>query len=332
MKSSIRNRGLGVLLGTVAVLSAVSGAARAEDIEVAYLSASSANTWLAASLVEMKKIAEANGIKLTEFDAQFDPAKQTAQAQDVIASGKYKGVIYVALTGAGAIPDVQAALDAGLVVVGLNQVIGADLKTSDPQVEGMAASVMVAPYNSGVRLGKLTLKACENVDPCGVAYLFGIKGIPLDVAIRQGFDDVIADHKNISVVAEGEGKYLGPDGGITATQAILQLNKPFQVMVGADQSIQGSAIALIDAGIAPGEIKLIGFGGSAPALAGVADGSWFGDLFGAPGDEGRLAMQAMVDALKSGTKAGGIDPLTSIPDEGLITKENVGKFTAQWNG
>jgi hypothetical protein len=29
---------------------------------------------------------------------------------------------------------------------------------------------------------------------------------------------------------------------------------------------------------------------------------------------------------------GGVDPLSSIPDEGLITKENVAKFTAQWNG
>ena len=169
-------RGLSTLLGTVALVAGFSGIARAEDIEVAYLSASSANTWLATSLVEMQKVAAANGIKITEFDAQFDPAKQTAQVQDAIASGKYKGMILVALTGAGAIPDVQAALDAGMQVVGLNQVIGADLTTSDPQVEGMAASVMAAPYRSGVRLGMLTIKACENVDPCGVAYIYGIKG------------------------------------------------------------------------------------------------------------------------------------------------------------
>jgi ribose transport system substrate-binding protein len=325
-------RGLSTLLGTVALVAGFSGIARAEDIEVAYLSASSANTWLATSLVEMQKVAAANGIKITEFDAQFDPAKQTAQVQDAIASGKYKGMILVALTGAGAIPDVQAALDAGMQVVGLNQVIGADLTTSDPQVEGMAASVMAAPYRSGVRLGMLTIKACENVDPCGVAYIYGIKGIPLDVAMRQGFDDALKDHANISVVAEGEGKYLGPDGGIAATQDILQLNKPFQVMIGSDQSIQGSAIALKDAGMAPGTVKLIGLGGSAPAIEGIKDGSWYGGVFGAPADEGRLAMEAMVKALADGTKSGGLDPLTTIPDEGLITKDNVDKFSAQWNG
>jgi ribose transport system substrate-binding protein len=332
MKNSFLRRGFALLLGSVAGLMAPTGFAMAEDIEVAYLSASSANTWLAASLAEMQKVADANGIKITEFDAQFDPAKQTAQMQDAIASGKYKGIILVALTGAGAIPDVQAALDAGIQVVGLNQVIGEDLTTSDPQVEGMAASVMASPYRSGSRLGQLTVKACDGVDPCGVAYIFGIKGIPLDVAQRQGFDDAVKDHANIKVVAEGEGKYLGPDGGIAATQTILALNIPFQVMIGADQSMQGAAIALADGGVAPGSIKLIGLGGSAPAIAGIMDGSWFGGVYGAPGDEGRLAMEAMVRALKDGTMDGGVDPLSSIPDEGLITKENVAKFTAQWNG
>ena len=37
--------------------------------EVAYLSASSANTWLAASVKEMEAVASANGINITEFDA-----------------------------------------------------------------------------------------------------------------------------------------------------------------------------------------------------------------------------------------------------------------------
>ena len=61
--------------------------------EVAYLSASSANTWLASSVKEMEAVASANGINITEFDAQFDPAKQTAQLQDAIASGKYDGIV-----------------------------------------------------------------------------------------------------------------------------------------------------------------------------------------------------------------------------------------------
>ena len=234
--------------------------------EVAYLSASSANTWLAASVKEMDAIAKAN-----EFDAQFDPAKQTAQLQDAIASGKYDGIVVCAIYGVGLIPDIEAAIAAGIEIVVLNQVVGADLTTSDPQVDGIAASVLAAPYRSGTRHGNLTVKACEGNDDCKVVFIYGIKGIPLDDAIRQGFDDVISNHSNIKVVAEGEGKYLGPDGGIAATQDILSSGKDFDVMVGADQSMQGAAIVLADEGMT-GKVKLIGLGGSAPAIKGIKDG------------------------------------------------------------
>ena len=53
---------------------------------------------------------------------------------------------------------------------------------------------------------------------------------------------------------------------------------------------------------------------------------------GAPATEGKLAIEALVAALKDGTAMGGIDPLTTLPDEGLVTKDNVAKFTAEWDG
>lgn len=310
---------------------ALSGAAMAQDHEVAYLSASSANTWLSKSLEEMEKVATANGVKITEFDGQFDPAKQTAQLQDVIGSGRYDGLIISAINGPGMVPDIETALEEGIKVVVLNQVLGTDLTTSQPQVEGVSASVMVAPYHSGTRLGSMTVAACEGVDPCEVAYLFGIKGTPLDAAIRQGFDDVTADSANITVVAEGEGRYLGPDGGIAATEDILQVSDSFDVMVGPDQAIQGAEIVLGDEGMLDA-VKLIGFGGSSPAFKGIAAGSWYGTVMGAPADEGRLAMEAMVEALTTGNARGGIDPLSAMPDDGKVTADNLDQFSAQWDG
>ncbi|MZR11609.1 substrate-binding domain-containing protein [Maritimibacter sp. DP07] len=310
---------------------ALAGTASAQDYEVAYLSASSANTWLSRSLEEMEKVAAANGVAITEFDGQFDAAAQTAQLQDVIASGRYDGLIIAALNGPGAVPDIEMAIEEGIEVVVLNQVLGSDLTTSAPQVDGVAASVMVAPYHSGTRLGGITVSACEGIDPCEVVYLYGIKGTPLDTAIRNGFDEATADSPNITVVAEGEGKYLGPDGGIAATQDILQVNASFDVVVGPDQAIQGTEIVLEDEGML-GDVKLIGFGGSAPAFEGIRSGAWYGTVMGAPADEGRLAMEAMVDALKTGNDQGGIDPLAAMPDDGKVTADNVDQFSAQWDG
>ncbi|MCY4279895.1 MAG: substrate-binding domain-containing protein, partial [Acidimicrobiaceae bacterium] len=108
----------------------------AEPLQVAYLSASSANTWLLASRQQMETVAAANNVELTEFDAQFDPGLQATQFQDVIASGNYDGVVLVAITGIATAPDIADALDAGLEVVTLNQVVGEDYTTKVRRVPG----------------------------------------------------------------------------------------------------------------------------------------------------------------------------------------------------
>ena len=303
----------------------------AEPFQVAYLSASSANTWLLSSRLEMEAVAAASNVEITEFDAQFDPGLQTTQFQDVIASGTYDGVILVALTGIAMAPDIAAALEAGMEVVILNQVVGEDYSTSEPQVPGVSANVMAAPFVNGRRLGELTVQACADMDPCEVVYIYGIKGLPIDDAARAGLDEVIAGHPAITIVAEGEGQYLGPEGGINATQDILQVAPDFDVLVGADQSVQGAEIVLADEGKLD-QVRLVGWGGSVPAIEGIAAGRWFGGVFGAPGDEGRIAMEAMVSALTGGPDFGGVDPLADLPDNGLVTADNVHLFTPQWDG
>lgn len=315
-----------ILAGSLTATSAI-----ADDKTIAYLSASSANTWLRSSHTAMEEIASANDIKIVEFDAQFDPAKQATQMQDVISSGQYDGIVLTAINGPGLIPDVEAAISEGLKVVVLNQVVGADLTTSEPQVDGMSASVLAAPFRSGERLGQMTVMACEDKDPCRVVYFYGIKGIPLDVALKEGYDSVIDQHSTIEIVAEGEGKYLGPDQGLAQTEDILQVTPTFEVIIGADQAMQGAAIALEDEGIID-QVSIIGLGGSTAALSGISGGTWFGGVMGAPATEGRLAMEAMVTALSDGGMAGGIDPLTELPDGGLVTADNVDKFTAEWDG
>ena len=306
-------------------------AAPDEPFQVAYLSASSANTWLQSSRIEMEAVAAANNVEITEFDAQFDPGLQATQFQDVIASGAYDGVVLVSINGIASAPDIEAALDAGMEVVILNQVVGEDYTTSEPQVPGVSANVMAAPFVNGKRLGELAVLACADRDPCEVVYIYGIKGLPIDDAARAGLDEVIAGHPSITVVAEGQGQYLGPEGGINATQDILQVAPDFDVLVGADQSVQGAEIVLTDEGKLD-QVRLVGWGGSVPSIEGIASGRWFGGVFGAPGDEGRIAMEAMVSALTGGPDFGGVDPLADLADNGLVTADNVHLFTPQWDG
>lgn len=306
-------------------------AATEEAVEIAYLSASTANTWLASSKKAMDKVAQESNAKITEFDGQFKPEEQTKQLQDAIASQKYDGIVITAISGSGVIADLQDAIDAGIKVAVLNQVVGDKLDTADPQADGISISVLAPPLRSGERLGRLALQACEGKDPCRVAYLYGIKGIPIDNALRQGFDSVTAENPKIKVVAEGEGKYLGPDEGAKATETILTSTPDFDVLVGSDQAVQGAQQALEDAGKLD-KVALIGLGGSQAAITAIRDGKWYGGVFGAPADEGRIALTGLLEAIRDDKETGGVDPLTRLPDEGLVTKENVDKFKPQWAG
>lgn len=299
--------------------------------KIAYLSASSANTWLQASKAAMEQVGADAGLELVEFDAQFTPGTQAKQIQDVIASGEYAGIVIAGIDGAALIPDLEAAQGAGLQVVMLNQVIGEKLDTADPQFAGAAASVLVPPLQSGKLMGQLTVQACEGVSPCNVVYFYGLKGTPIDTALKQGFDEVTASNPDITVVAEAEGQYLGPDVALAAMQDVMQKEKSINVVVGPDQAMQGVELALADAGTLD-QTKIIGLGGSEAALTALASGKWFGDVYGAPFTEGELAMKAMVAALSDGTVTGGIDPLQEFPNGGLITAANVADYTAQWAG
>jgi ribose transport system substrate-binding protein len=297
---------------------------------IAYLSASSANTWLQASKAAMTEVGAANGVEIVEFDAQFTPGEQSKQIQDVIASDNYDGIIISGIDGAALIPDLEAAIEAGLPVVVLNQVIGEKLDTAEPQFPGASASVMVPPLDSGKLLGELTLQACEGVSPCNVVYFYGLKGTPIDTAVKLGWDEVTASNPDIKVVAEAEGQYLGPDVALAAMQDVLQRTKDINVVTGPDQAMVGVQLALSDASI--DGIKIIGFGGSEVAIEAVKSGAWFGDLFGAPFTEGTLAMEAMIAALRDGTVTGGVNPLANFPNGGLVTADNVADFTPQWAG
>jgi len=326
---SARRRWAVPLLVLALLATACGGDDGADGSQVAYLTASSANTWLAASRAEMDKVAADAGVEIVEFDAQFDPAMQQQQFQDAVASGQYAGIVLVSLSGSGSIPDVEAALADDIEVVVLNQVVGDDLTTVDPQVDGIAAAVFEPPQVRGERIGELTLDACADRSPCNVVYFYGIRGVPLDEAVRAGWDTVVAG-SGVTVVAEAEGQYLGPDVGLAAMQDILVSTPEIDVVVGADQSMQGVEIALDEADRLA-DIDIIGFGGSSYAIDAVSDGRWWGGLYGAPGTEGRLAMEAMVAAL-GGEDTGGVDPALSVPNGGLMTQGNVGDFTAEWDG
>lgn len=318
--------GLAALPGLAVAQSPAAG----DTLEIAYLSYAVANTYDAPMLEAAQAAAAAGNANITVFDANNDPAAQQTQLQDAVASGKYDGIIVQPIAGAALVAPVQAAIAAGVQVANMDQTLGADLTTSAAQVEGLAANVVFVPSEIGRKLGEQTVAACAQaaVDPCGVGYIFAFKGYPLDNAIREAFDAAIAGTPSVQVVAEGEG-FFSAQGGLAAGQDMLTAHPDLAVLVGSDQAITGALQAAAGAGVSP---LSVGFGGGAVALQEVAEGKRFATVMQLPATEGRLAVEQLINAIRTGTPAEGVDPVSQLSNDGVATQATAAEFTAEWPG
>lgn len=322
---------MGILaLAGLLVLGTSASSAAPKTTNIAYLSFAVANSYDSPMLAAAQAVARANGYKITVFDANNDPAVQYSQLQNVISSGKYQGILTQPIYGAGLAPLVAKAIKAKIKVVNIDQILGTSYTTDQPQVKGLSANVSFFPSKIGKQLGEQALAACKSksITACKIGYIYSIKASTLDAAIEKSFNEAIAG-SGATVVATGE-SFFQIGIGLSAVQNMLQAQPGINVIVGADQGIQGAAQALSAAKNAT--TLLVGFGGSATAIAGVKAGTWFSDIAQAPASTGSLGMTALVKAIKTGKSSGGINPIADLPNDGVITKANASKFTGEWVG
>jgi ribose transport system substrate-binding protein len=307
-----------------------SGASK--PLNIAYLSFAVQNSYDAPMLAAATAVADENHANLKVFDANNNPQTQYSQLQDAISSGQYSGIIVQPIFGTGLTSLVSQAVAKGIKVVNMDQILGPNLSTDQPQVKGLSANVTFVPTRIGTQLGQQVVAACQagNLNPCNVGYLWDIKASALDVAINGAFKKAIAADPGVKIAAEGQ-SYFSPATGLTAVQNMLQADPSLNLIVGSDQGIEGGAQALTTAHLT-GKVILVGYGASAAALAGVGSGAWYSDVAQAPASEGRLAMQALIAAIKTGKVSGAIDPVSGLPNNGIVTKSNASQFTAEWPG
>ena len=298
-----------------------------KPVRIAYLSFAVANSYDAPMLAAAQTVAKGNNSTIKVFDANNDPKKQFAQLQTATSSGDYDAIIVQPIFGTGLIGGVQDAIAAGKKVVNLDQILGKDMSTDQPQVAGLSGNVVFVPTEIGTKLGKLVTQSCQasNSNPCKVGYLYDIKASALDVAIKKSFDAAVGDGP-VRVVAQGE-SFFQPAKGLAATQNMLQAHPDLDLIVGSDQGIEGAVQA-----IGKKKVALVGYGGSATGIQGVGAGTWYGDVAQLPASEGRIATQAAIKAVRTGAKAGGVNPVADLPAQGVVTKENADQFTGEWPG
>jgi len=307
-----------------------SGGDNNRRLRIAYLSFAVANSYDAPMLAAARAVASANNADVEVFDAANDPATQFSQFQNAISSGRFDGILVQPIVGTALVPLVEQAVAAGIKVVNIDQILGPDYTTDQPQVDGLSGNVVFIPSKIGTQLGELAVEACAsvNADPCNVAYIHDIKASTLGIALNTAFNDAVGDSP-IAVVAEGE-SFFTPGIALQAVQNILAAQSDLDLIVGSDQGLQGATQALTAASRTG--VLLLGYGGSAAGFGYVKDGTSFADVVQAPASEGQLGMEALVKAIRTGANSGAINPVGSLPNDGVATKDNVDQFLAEWPG
>lgn len=228
------------------------------------------NSFTKAVLAGVEEAAAAAGATVTDLTtADYDAVAQIKAVQDQTVKGDAQMYIVLASDSVGMATVSKEAIDAGITVVAAFTPLGPDFTTLDPQVENLLV-VGETPVSNGAVLAELAGMACEGIDPCNVAYLEGLKALPLDNARTTAFVSKLAEvAPQAKIVAQVEGGYA-PDSGKKAAQDALQANPDINVMVGSSQAIIG-AQSVVDTT----KVKLIGNGSSSEAFDAVNSGEWF---------------------------------------------------------
>jgi ribose transport system substrate-binding protein len=308
------------------------GTSAEEEVQIAYLMLVRANSYTEAMLDGINEVAEEMNANVRVLDANFDAATQLNQMQDVVSTESADALIIHAVDANVLTNSVEDAIAAGMKVVAVDNPLGPDLETLEPQIEGLSSTVAYGIPENGENIGKLIVDACADKDPCKVGYIGGAATVPLEVSRVEGLKRILAENPNVDLVSEQEGADYARDTGLRVAQNILQANPDLDVLAtSGDQMTLGAEQAVEDANLSD-QVALVGNGASAPGVEAVQEGRWFGTTALVPFSTGRAAAEQAINAVRGG-EVQTVILSTELSDVGaLVTQDNAADFEAQWEG
>ncbi|MFD9943835.1 sugar ABC transporter substrate-binding protein [Nonomuraea sp. NPDC059023] len=292
---------------------------------VAFFGFAKANSFTAATFAGVEEHAKSRGATAEFFDPNFDAQTQVRQIQDAVTSKRFDVFVVQANDGAAVVPAIRSAVQAGIAVVVQFTPLGTRYDTAEPQVEGTITLIDVPTVN-GAALAELAVRACasKKLDPCEIAYLEGLKALPLDNARTDAAVGVLKK-AGTKIVAQVEGGYT-QDSGRKAMQDVLQRAPGVDVVVGSSQAIAGAEA------VAKGKpILYVANGGSRQTVTAVQDGRWFAAYYLPVRTLGARAADLGLDkAQGKQVRAGNL--MTDVtPGKHLGTKEVLAGVTGEYD-
>lgn len=319
----------GVALTLASAVYATTTHAKRAPVRIAYF-APVQNGFVQAVLVGAGQAAHAYGGRITSvFAANGSVSSQINQIEDATTSGKYDAFVVYMLSPAVATAVIDAAKH-GLKVATAESAATPNIM-ANIALRGTLISTTEALSHRVQGLAQLVTAACQSLNPCKVAWLYGIQQNPSDAAIFDGMKSLLDTHSNIQIVATGQG-FFATAPAQAATQNILQAHPDINVLAAnSDDMVYGAELAAQSAGKTG--IKFIGVGASVRGCAAVKAGRWFGTTNSLPRTAGFQAAKAVIEAVQTGKYKGSraYDAFVQKRIPLVTTRQNADKCPGQWS-
>lgn len=257
-------------------------------------------------------------VEIEYADAQWDAAKQLAQAEDFLV----KGVDLIALcsvdSGSGE-KIVRSAQEANIPILAFTNAIGTE---ETGQYDGLVSYVGQNEVNTGAVTGELA-KAFLG-DAGGKAILIeGVPGTTPQINRKKGLEQVL-EGTNIEIIYNQTSNWE-KEQALKIVEDLIQKNMDFDIIICQDDnSATGAGQALQEAGLKD-QIKVIGLGGSRDGLQAVKDGLIDGTTYMSAVEEGHIAIETAVKFLNGEA----VKPVTEIRQV-EVDLANVEQFKGEW--
>jgi ribose transport system substrate-binding protein len=261
---------------------------------------------------------EKAGYKVVVPDSKWDPAKQSTDVDDMIAM-KVDLICLVPVDPMAIIPALKKAKESGVPVMTINT--EAD-KSANEYIVGFSG---VGAYEQGLVAAELLVEAMGGRG--NVAVVEGVSGFNVCVLYAKALDDTIKkENANINILAVQPTNW-SPAEATKITEDYITRFKNMDAIFAHDDYLAGGVIvALKEAGIKPGEIKIVGVGGTGDALQAIKEGWMYGTVQQSPITEGEFEANRALDFLRTGK----LDPFYAIMDNPKIDASNVDNYKAEF--
>ena len=213
-----------------------------------------------------KEWASANGVNYTSYDGNNDAATQLEQVETMIADG-VDAIILNPQDADACSACVDAAVEAGIPIVGVNTMVNNDNLTAYVGSEDVSAGEEIMQY---------MIDYMES-DEFNIVVIEGPMGQSAQLQRYEGITNVLADYPNIQILAQDTANWSRSEAMTLMETWITTYGDEIDAVVSEnDEMALGAREAIKAAGM---DIPCIGIDGITDAVAAVASGDMIASDF-----------------------------------------------------